>query len=113
MLLLTTFSTPKYLLEETENTPELSNVHLIHCVKLLSKHLEANFKHLVGMYLATDLFSLVFSSVNNHLFSHLFPTVVSCEFRYVGTTELKNIPYLVLGFPVRSTSVTKKSRCSD
>ena len=29
---------------------------------------------------------------------------MGCEFRFVGTNELKNIPYLELGFPVRSTS---------
>ena len=69
-------------------------VHFNQCVKLLSKHLEANFKHLLGMELVTDIIFLVLSSENNDLTIYVFATGVGCEIRYVGTTELKNIPYL-------------------
>ena len=69
-------------------------VHFNQCVKLLSKHLEANFKHLLGMELVTDVVFLVLSSENNDLTIYVFATGVGCEIRYVGTTELKNIPYL-------------------
>ena len=41
-------------------------MHLIHCVKLLSK-LEANFKHLVAMGLVTDVTFMGLSSVNNDI----------------------------------------------
>ena len=35
-----------------------------------SKHLDANFKHLLGMKLATDVIFLVLASVNNDLFMY-------------------------------------------
>ena len=44
--------------------------------------------------LATDVIFLVLSSVINDLFIYVFDTGVGCENRYVGTTELKNIPYI-------------------
>ena len=53
--------------------------HLIDCVKPLSKHLKANFKHLLGMELATDVIFLVLSPVSNDLFSYVFATVLGCE----------------------------------
>ena len=69
-------------------------VHFTQSAKLLSKHLEANFKHLLGMELVTDVIFLVLSSASNDLTIYVFATGVDCEIRYVGTTELKNIPYL-------------------
>ena len=69
-------------------------VYLIPCVKLFSKHLEENFKSLLGMELTIDVIFLLLSSVNNDLFIYIFVTSVGCEFRYVGAAELKNIPYV-------------------
>ena len=69
-------------------------VHLTQCPKLLSKFLEANFKDLLGMELATDVTFLVPSSVNNDLSLYVFVTSMGCEIRYVRTTELKNIAYI-------------------
>ena len=46
-------------------------VHLTQCVELLYQHLTANFKHLLGMELATDVVFLGLSSVNNDLFMYL------------------------------------------
>ena len=54
-------------------------MHLIHCVKLLSKHLEANFKHFRRMGLVTDVIFLALSSVNSDLDIYVFGTGVSCE----------------------------------
>ena len=68
-------------------------VYSIHCVKLLSKHLEANFEHLLGMEFAADVIFLVLSSVNNDLHIYVFATGVGCEITYVGSTELNNVPY--------------------
>ena len=44
--------------------------------------------------MATDVIFLILSSVNNDLFIYVFATNVGCEIRYVGTAELKNIPYI-------------------
>ena len=65
------------------------------------------------MELLTDLLFLVLSSANNDLSTYVFATGVGCEIRYVGTTKLKNIAFIVLGLSVQSTSVSKKPRCSD
>ena len=46
------------------------------------------------MDLATDVILLVLSTVNNDLFLDVFTAGVGCEIRYVGTTEMKNIPYI-------------------
>ena len=46
------------------------------------------------MELVTDVIFLALSSTNNDLTIYVFATGVGCEIRYVGTTELKNIPYL-------------------
>ena len=46
------------------------------------------------MKLATDAIFLVLSSVNNDLFIYVFAINMGCEIIYVGTTELKNIPYI-------------------
>ena len=86
-------------------------LHLSQCAKLLSKHHEGNFTHLLGMGLVTDVVFLVLSSANNELIIYVFAAGVGCEIRYVGTTELKNTPYP--GVPVQSTLVSKKHRCSD
>ena len=69
-------------------------VYFTQFVKLLPKHIEANFKHLLGMELVTDVIFLVLSSANNDLNIYVFATGVGYEIRYLGTTELKNIPYL-------------------
>ena len=63
-------------------------VHLTQCVELLSKHLEENFKHLLGVELITDVVFLVFSSENNGLTIYVFATGLDCK------TRLKNVPYL-------------------
>ena len=69
-------------------------VHLIHRVRLLSKHLEANFKHLHQMGLVTDVIFLVLSSVNNDLHIYVFFAGVGCEVPYIGSAELNNVPYI-------------------
>ena len=46
------------------------------------------------MKLASDTIFLVPSSLNDDLFIYVFATSVGCEITYVGTTELKNIPYI-------------------
>ena len=89
------------------------SVHLTQCAKLLSKHLEANFKHLLRTELATDVIFLVLSSVNNDLFTYVFATSVGCDIRYVGTAELKNIPYIsdrvtcTINFSVKETRILR------
>ena len=87
MLLVTTFSTAITSLSSLY-------VHLTQCVKLLSKDIETNLKHLLRTELVTDVSFLVLSLVNNDLFIHVFATSVGCDIRYVGTAELKNIPYI-------------------
>ena len=69
-------------------------VYSIHCVKLPSKHLEANFKHYLGMEFAADVRFLVLSSVSNDLIIYVFPTGVGCKITYVGRTEMNNVPYI-------------------
>ena len=82
------------------------------CAKLLSKHLEANLKHFLEMELATEVIFLVLSSVND-LSIYVFAIGMSCEIRYVGTTELKNIPYIsaratcTINFSVKETSMLR------
>ena len=94
MLLVTTFSKPKI----SGNKPRtlLSSLYArsTQCVKLLSKHLETNFKHLLGMELVTDVVFLVLSSENNDLTIYVFATGVGCKIRSVGSTEFNNVPYL-------------------
>ena len=46
------------------------------------------------MDLATDVILLVLSTVNNDLFLDVLTAGAGCEIRYVGTTEMKNIPYI-------------------
>ena len=88
-------------------------IHSTQCAKLLSKHLEANFKHLFGMELATHVNFLVLSSVNNDLSLYVFAIGVCCEIRYIGTTELKDIPYIsaratcMINFSVKETSMLR------
>ena len=88
-------------------------VNLIQCPKLLSKYLEANFKHLLGMELATDVIFLVPSSVKNDLSLYVFVTSMGCETRYVGITELKNNAYIIvratctINFSVKKTSMLR------
>ena len=94
MLFVTTFSTPKFFLQQTENAPELSICIFTQRVKLLSKPLEVNFKRLLGMELVTNVIFLVLSQVNNDLFIYAFATNVGCEIRYLGSAELNYIPYI-------------------
>ena len=94
MLLVTTFRKLKMFCNKPRTLLSSLYFHLIQCVKLLSKHLEANFKHLLGMELVTDVVFLVLSSENNDLTIYVFATGVGCKIRSVGSTELKNVPYL-------------------
>ena len=64
------------------------------------------------MELATDVIFQVFSSANNDFLIYVFAAGVVYEIRYVGTTELKNIPYVSAGH-ARSASVTEKPGYSD
>ena len=88
-------------------------VHLIQCPKLLSKHLEVNFKHLLGMELTADVIFLVPSSLKNDLSLYVFVASMGCEIRYVGTTEQKNITYIsaratcTINFSVKETSMLR------
>ena len=113
MLLVTTFSKPKISCNKPRTLLSSLYVHSTQCVKLLSKHLETNFKHLLGMELVTDVVFLVLSSENNDLTIYVFATGVGCEIRYVGTTELKNIPYLsgratcTINFSVKENSMLR------
>ena len=65
-------------------------VNLIQCEELFSNHLEANFNHLLGTELTTEVIFLVLSSLDDDLFA----TDVGCEIKYIDTTELTNIPYI-------------------
>ena len=94
MLLVTTFNKPKMFCNKPRTLLSSLYFHLTQCVKLLSKHLEANFKHLLGMELATDVVFLVLSSEKNDLTIYIFATGVGCKIRSVGSTEMKNVPYL-------------------
>ena len=91
-------------------------VHLIHCVKLLSKHFEANFKHLHRLGLATEVIFMVLSSVNNDLHIYVFATGVGCEVTYVCSTELNNVPYIsakicTISFSDKETRMLKLKIC--
>ena len=77
------------------------------------KHLEANVKHLLRMEMVTGVLFLSLSSVNKDIIFYLLATVVGYEIRSVGTSELRNIPCISAGLPVRSMSVIKKAGCSD
>ena len=68
--------------------------YFIHCVKLLSKHLEVNSKYLRRIWLVTDVNFLFFSSVNNDLHTYVFATRVGCDVTYLGSTELNHVPYI-------------------
>ena len=83
------------------------HVHLIHCVKLLSKHLETNFENLFGMEFKTDVIFLVLSSVNDDLIIYVFATGVGCEITYVGSTELNKVPYITINFSDKETWMLK------
>ena len=72
---------------------QLSGI-LNYCVKLLSKQLEANLKHLLGMEFANDVIFLVLLSVSYYLVIYVFARGVGCKIRYVGCTELNNVPYI-------------------
>ena len=65
------------------------------------------------MELVTDAIFLFLSSVNNDLSIYVFAASVGHEIRYVGTTELKNIPYIsaratyTISFSVKETSMLR------
>ena len=105
MLLVTASSKPKMF----RNQPRTISI----CVKLLSKHLEANFKHLLGMELVTDVIFLVLSSENNDWTIYLFATGADCKIRSVGSAELKNVPYFssratcTINISVKETSMLR------
>ena len=46
------------------------------------------------MELVTDVVFLVLSSENDDLTTYAFATAVGCKIGFVGSTELKNVPYL-------------------
>ena len=84
-------------------------VNLIQCEELFSNHLEANFNHLLGMELTTEVIFLVLSSLDDDLFIYIFATGVGCEIKYIGTTELTNIPYISARATCTINFVVKKS----
>ena len=55
---------------------------------------------------------MVFSSENIDLFIYVFVTGVGCEIRYIGTTEMKNIPY-IRAMALRSSSMSEKAGSFD
>ena len=59
-----------------------------------SKHLEENFKNLLGMEVVTDVVFLVLSSETNDWTIYVFATGAGIKIRSAGSTELKNVPYL-------------------
>ena len=106
---MTTFSAPRIFCNKLRTLLSSLYVYLTQCAKLLSKQLEANFKHLRGMELATDVIFLVLSSINNDLFIYVVAASVGCEVRYIDTTELKKILYIsarvacTINFNIRET----------
>ena len=70
------------------------------------------------MKLAPNVIFLVLSSVNNDLSIYVFATGVDSEIRYVGSTELKNIPYIcaratcTINFSVRETLMLRLKICN-
>ena len=85
------FSKPKMFCNKPRTVLSSLYFHLTQYVKLLSKHLEANFKHSLGMELVTDVVFHVLSLKNNDLIIYVF---ASGKIRSVGSTELKNVLYL-------------------
>ena len=65
------------------------------------------------MELVTDVIFLVLLLGNNNLAIYESATGVGCDIRYVGTTEMKNIPYLsaraicTISFSVKETSMLR------
>ena len=65
------------------------------------------------MELVTNVIFLVPLSANNDLTIYVFATGVGSEIIYVGTTELKNIPYLsaratcTINFSAKETSMLR------
>ena len=65
------------------------------------------------MELVTDVIVLVLLSGNNNLTIYESATGVGCDIRYVGTTEMKNIPYFsasaicTINFSVKETSMLR------
>ena len=92
-------------------------VHFTQCTKLLSKHLDAKFKNLLGMQFTTDIIFLVYLSIKNYLFIYVFTTGVGFETRYLGTTELTNIPCIrakvtcTISVRVKETWILKLKIC--
>ena len=84
-------------------------VHLTYCAKLFFKHIETKIKHLLVMELGTDVTFLVLSSVNNNLFICVLFTGEGCKTRFVGTTELKNIPYITARVICTINFIVKRS----
>ena len=62
--------------------------------QIISKHLEVNFKNLLGMKYVPDVVFLVLWSENNDWTIYVFAAGVGCKIRSVGSTEFRNIPYL-------------------
>ena len=94
MLFVTTVSAVRIFCYKSRTLLSCIYVHLIHCVKQISKHFKANFKHLLGMELETDVIILVLLSVNNYLFVYVLATSVGCKVTCVGITKLNNVAYI-------------------
>ena len=114
MLFVTTISTPRNFLNKPRALLGSHYVNLIHCVKPISKHLKANFKHLLGMELARDVIFLVLLPVNNDLFIYIFATGMGCEIAYVGNTGWNNVAYIsakvtcTISFSIKETWMPSK-----
>ena len=99
MLSATTFSKPKMFCNKPRTLlmfalDELSICSFNLMCQTTSKHLEANFKNLLGIKLVTDVIFLVLWSENNDWTIYVFATGVDCKIRSAGSAEFKNVPYL-------------------
>ena len=81
---MTTLSTPRNVLQQTENLLELS-------ICIFNPLCQTN---LLGTEFAADVIFLVLPSVNNDLIIYVFPTCVGCEVTHLGSTELTKILYI-------------------
>ena len=117
MLLVTSFRKPKIFCNKPRTVLSSLYFYLVQCVKIHSKHLEANFKYLLGMELVIDVVFLVLSSENNDLTIYVFATGVRCKIKFVGSTKLKNVPYLssraasTINVSVKETSTLRLKIC--
>ena len=71
-----------------------------------SKHLEANFKNLLGMELVTDVVFLVLSSEINDLTIYVFAPGAGCKIRSVVSTECSRAT-CTINVSVKETSMLR------